>query len=292
MVDSLPRAVLDWRDRGRTISWRGHEIFLSEAGSGSPVLYLHGFPGSSFDWREVIGRVAAERRCVSFDFLGYGLSGKPFDQAFSLFEQADLAIAVAEAAGIERCTLAAHDMGDTVTAELLCRQNAGELPFAIDEVFLTNGSIFIDMAGLTDGQKLMLSLPDEPLPEVLPAELLAASLTETFPPGQAPADEIASMVALLRHQEGDRLLPRLIRYVEERRANQTRWTAGFVDFPGPLTALWGELDTIAVPEMARRLAELRPRTIVQIWPDTGHWPSIEAPDQVVQALKKQPFGCP
>jgi pimeloyl-ACP methyl ester carboxylesterase len=92
------------------------------------------------------------------------------------------------------------------------------------------------------------------------------------------------MVALIRRDEGDRLLPRLIRYVEERRAHQPRFTAGLVDYPGPMVVAWGDLDPIAVPAMADRLAALRssaghPVDLIH-WPDVGHWPSTEAPTLV------------
>jgi pimeloyl-ACP methyl ester carboxylesterase len=277
----FPPAVLAWRDLGRTVSLGGHQIFVSAFGTGSPVLFLHGFPGSSFDWREVARLVAVRHQVVLFDFLGYGLSDKPADQPFSLFNQADLATSVASLFGITQCAVVAHDVGDTVAAELLARQNAGELPFVIDQMVLTNGSIFIDMAGLTEGQLLLLSLPDEPLADRLPAEMLAASLAATFP---KPSDEIDAMVSLIQDRGGDRLLPRLIRYIEERRVHQARWTAGFTEFAGPLTALWGALDTIAIPAMPRHLATLRPSTEVVIWPDLGHWPATEDPSRVAAAV--------
>ena len=50
---------------------------------------LHGFPGSTFDWRHVIADLAADHRVVGHDFLGFGLSDKPFDGDYSLFAQAD-----------------------------------------------------------------------------------------------------------------------------------------------------------------------------------------------------------
>lgn len=285
MSNEFPPEVRRWRDGGRTVTIGGHDIFVTDSGAGDlPLLLLHGFPGSSYDWCDVVERLRESRRVLTFDFLGYGLSAKPADQPYSLFGQADLAAAVADAHGIERCVVVAHDMGDTVAAELMARQNAGELAFTIERAVLTNGSIFIDLAQLTEGQKLLLSLPDEALPESLPGEMLEASLGESFPPGWVPSDAVSALVAVLRHNGGDRLMPRLIRYIEERRRHQERWTAGLVEFAGPLTAIWGELDPIAVTAMPHQLAGLRPSTEVITWPDVGHWPSIEAPDRLAAAL--------
>ncbi|MEX2394420.1 MAG: hypothetical protein WD826_08075, partial [Actinomycetota bacterium] len=108
-------------------------------------------------------------------------------------------------------------------------------------------------------------------------------LKETF--GIEPSDaELDAMVELLRLGGGDQLLPRTIRYIEERRANQDRFTAGLTSFEGPLTALWGSLDPIAVVAMMDHLAELRPQTEIVRWADVGHWPSLEAPDRVTRAI--------
>ena len=215
------------------------------------------------------------------DLPGYGLSQKPAGGDYSLFAQADLVEAALEHWGIERCAVVAHDMGDTVTAELLSRGNAGTLSVGVEQVILTNGSIFIDLAELTRGQRLTLRLPDRRLPMSLPGFVLRRSLKESFttecPP---PPGAIENLIALNRLEGGDRLLPRLIRYIEERRLYQERWTAGLVDYPGSMSLLWGQHDPIAVPLMASRLTELRPATTVVPLRDVGHWPSIEAPELV------------
>lgn len=51
-----------------------------------------------------------------------------------------------------------------------------------------------------------------------------------------------------------------------------------------MTALWGEQDPIAVVGMAHHLRELRGDTEVVTWPDVGHWPSIEVPERVAEAI--------
>lgn len=285
-MTDLPEAVRNWRDDGRYITVGEHRIFVLDTNShpGRFVLILHGFPSSSFDWHLVVPALAKRARVVTFDFLGFGLSDKP-DQAYSLYEQADIAEAVAAECGIDRCLLVSHDMGDTVAAELLKRHTEGRLGFAIERSILTNGSIFIDMAQLSAGQQLLLSLPDEQLPEPLQLDGMRPGLRETFSDDNPPPDdELDAMVQLIRHNGGDQLLPRLIRYIEQRRANQPMWTSALVEFEGPMTALWGELDPIAVVAMTDRLQELRPSTEVIRWPDVAHWPSIEVPDRVSAAI--------
>lgn len=285
-MSELPVAVKDWRDQGRFFEHAGHRIFVLDTNShpGSFVFILHGFPSSSFDWHLVVPALARRARVATFDFLGFGLSDKP-DDRYSLFAQADLAEAVAAECGIGSCVLVSHDMGDTVAAELLKRQLEGRLNFTIERSILTNGSIFIDMAQLSAGQQLLLSLPDERLGEPLDLAGMRPGLAETFAADNPPAEEeLDAMIALVRNNGGDQLLPRLIRYIEERRANQDRFTSGLVDYPGPMTALWGEKDPIAVVAMTQRLKELRPATEIVTWPDVAHWPSLEVPDRLAAEI--------
>jgi haloalkane dehalogenase len=55
------------------------DSFLSyrEVGSGSPVVFLHGNPTSSYVWRNVLPLVAPRGRCLAPDLIGMGRSGKP-----------------------------------------------------------------------------------------------------------------------------------------------------------------------------------------------------------------------
>ena len=101
---------------------------------------------------------------VLLDLPGYGLSAKP-DRAYTLFDQADTVEAVARDLGLTSVVLVTHDMGDSVGGELLARSIDGNLPFAVSRRVVTNGSIYLELAHLTDGQKLLESLPDEMLPE-------------------------------------------------------------------------------------------------------------------------------
>lgn len=285
-VRSLPTRVAAWRSGGRLLSVRGADIFVVDRSGpgGVPIVILHGFPGSSFDWSAVVPRLAEHRRVIALDLLGYGFSAKP-QQGYSLFAQADLVLGVLDALDVSRCVLVAHDMGDTVAAELLHRHNAEASPVAFEQLVLTNGSIFIDMAHFTRGQRLALAMPDRCLPLATPEWVLRHSLAESFAPASPPpAGALKEMAALIKHSGGARLLPVQIRYLHERREHQSRWTGALVGFRGPVVAVWGELDPIAVVSMPHRLKALRPGTEVITWPDTGHWPSIEQPERLTAAI--------
>lgn len=108
-----------WVASGRSIEVDGRSIFVRTAGAAeAPVLlFLHGFPTSSFDYEAVIERLAKRYRCVAFDFLGFGASAKPrIDYDYEL--QTNLVEAVARAEQIQRATLVvpAGWIGSTCTS--------------------------------------------------------------------------------------------------------------------------------------------------------------------------------
>ena len=283
---TLPPSVLRWADRGSMVAIDGDDYFVVDLGprEAAAIVLLHGFPGSSFDWHHVADRLVDRWRVVSFDSLGFGLSDKPADGDFSLFRQADRVERLLEHCGVDHGVFVLHDVGDTVGAELLQRLNEGRLATSVPGVVLLNGSIFIDLVQLSAGQQFLLSLPDEALPESLGIEVTANAVQASFPAGRPAIDELEALVALVHHRDGDRLMPRIIRYIDERRRNQDRWTAGLRDFAGPVALFWGDLDPIAVPAMADRLALLRttaghPVTL-EHWRDVGHWPNVEVPERV------------
>lgn len=286
MREPLPAPIRAWVESGSRHHVGGRAVFVRDTGTGSvPTVLIHGFPGSSYDWAGVAP--ALPGRVIAVDLPGYGASAKDPAASYSLFAQADLVEHLLADLGVQRCAVVAHDMGDTVTAELASRQNAGHLGFDLDRIILTNGSIFIDQARLTRGQRLTLRLPGRVVPFSLPEAVLRRSLQESFTAASPPPPgALAALIALIRYDRGDRLLPVLIRYIEERRVHQDRWTRGLVEFAGPLTLLWGELDPIAVTAMARRMQTLRPSTVLETFPDLGHWPGIEDPDRLAAALRR------
>ncbi|HEX4217517.1 MAG TPA: alpha/beta fold hydrolase [Acidimicrobiales bacterium] len=145
-----------WERLGHHRHLAGHDVFTIDMPARGqerrePLLVLHGFPTSSFDFHLVVDSLAENRRVLLMDMVGYGLSSKP-DQAYSMDFQADVVMAYTSELGIDRLALLTHDMGDTVGGELLARQLEGRWPVQVTGRLVTNGSIYIRMAQLSVGQ--------------------------------------------------------------------------------------------------------------------------------------------
>lgn len=248
-----------------------------------PLLVLHGFPTCSADWRHVVDTLATQRRVVLFDFVGFGLSAKP-DRRYSIELHADTAVEVASSCGLERVALCTHDMGDTVGGELLARDLDGSLPFGISRRVLTNGSIYLGLAHLTTGQQLLLQV-DDAATDAISAEGFTAGVAPTFSPAHpATREELELQWAAMAEADGHRLLPRLIRYIEDRRLREARYTGAIERHASPIGVVWGMQDPVAVAPMVDRLLAARPGTPFIALDDAGHYPMIEIPEQFARAL--------
>lgn len=283
----------EWKERGRHVDIGETRVFAldipAQRESGAdPILVLHGFPTCSFDWRHVLPALSADRRVVLFDFPGFGLSDKP-DVRYSIRLYADAAERVVGALGGERFALLTHDMGDTVGGELLARDLEGTLPFSIGRRVLTNGSIYIEMAQLTAGQQLLLGLADERVDistfGLDPGDGFRGGVAATFSPSHpAAAEELEAQWQLAAHERGHTLLARTIRYIEDRRAEEARFTGAIERHPAPLGVIWGALDPVAVYAMTDRLLTARPDATRVTLADVGHYPMVEAPVEFASAV--------
>jgi pimeloyl-ACP methyl ester carboxylesterase len=280
-----------WRSRGRLRSLCGQQIFTIDipprsTESHPPLLVLHGFPTSSFDFHRVADRLATHRRVLLFDMLGYGLSEKP-DRAYTFALQADIAMAFLAALGVDRLGLLTHDVGDTLGGELLARDLEGSWTVEITDRAMTNGSIYHELAQLSLGQQFLLALPDERLPADARLDRTAVTdgIAATFSPATVVDPvESAAQGEMIAHLDGDLLLPRLIRYIEERRSHERRFTGAIEQHPSPLVVLWGEDDPIAVPAMTEVLRDVRHDVECRLLDRVGHYPMVEAPDRLVEGL--------
>lgn len=284
------QALQKWEALGTYHLVDGHRIFAVDTGplrtqNSEPLLVVHGYPTSSFDFAHLLPQLSANRRVVLVDLLGYGMSDKP-DTRYTMAGQADVVVAVCQKIGLDRMALLTHDMGDTVGGELLARQSDGTWPVEVTRRVVTNGSIYIAMAHLTAGQQLLLSLPDAVIDEAMapPVEALASSLQATLAPANAHVD-MGPHAELVVRGAGSRMLARTIRYIEERRANERRFTGAIETHPSPLHIVWGPEDPIAIADMATRLRQARPDATLSWVDGAGHYPQLEEPDAYVAAVE-------
>lgn len=91
------------------------EMSYVDAGTGDPIVFLHGNPTSSYLWRNIIPYVSRLGRCLAPDLVGMGRSRPSPSQAYRFVDQAHYLDAWFEALGLTRSvTLVLHDWGSAL----------------------------------------------------------------------------------------------------------------------------------------------------------------------------------
>lgn len=278
--------VLAWEREGRYEEIGGRRIFV-HAGEGSdPLLVLlHGFPSSSYDFRALLPRLGGHAH-LTLDFLGFGLSEKPRGDDFGLRAQADRVEEVHRRRFPGRpAFIVAHDMGTSVATELLARDIEGTGSLSIEGVVLFNGSIVVERASLTSAQKLLRSRLGPVAARLTNEPFFRRQFAALFSPDHPLSDEEAKdQWQLIRHNGGRSIAHETIGYIGERIRLAERWHGAVRDWPGDLRFVWGMLDPVATPAVLDALRELRPLAPVVELPDLGHYPQLEDPARIADAV--------
>jgi pimeloyl-ACP methyl ester carboxylesterase len=114
MLESTTQTTGKTELASRYVDADGLRLHYLEAGEGAPVLLLHGWPTSSFLWRNVMPYLAPRRRVIALDLPGFGRSAKPLDASYGFgFYQRTLD-GFLRALAIDRVGLAVHDLGGPI----------------------------------------------------------------------------------------------------------------------------------------------------------------------------------
>jgi len=98
---------------------RGVRIAWESAGSGDPVLFLHGLGGALEDWEPQVGPFSQRYRVLRLSVRGHGTSDKPAGR-YEVEDFTSDAIAVLRAAGVERAHIVGLSMGGMIALQLAC----------------------------------------------------------------------------------------------------------------------------------------------------------------------------
>jgi pimeloyl-ACP methyl ester carboxylesterase len=255
-------------------------------GRGPLLLFLHGFPSSSYDWRALLER-DTEHAALAPDFLGFGLSEKPRDHEYTLHWQADLVDELVRRQGASPVFIIAHDMGTSVATELMARDLEGSLDMEVTGALLLNGSMVQNAASPTLGQRLLRSAVGPLFSRLSSERFFRQQFGAIFSPAHPLTDDEAEdQWALICAGGGRTLNHKTIRYMEERFRHAERWHGALRDWPKPLALAWGMLDPVATERVLEAVVELSPAASVARFEDLGHYPQIEDPRRVADVLRE------
>lgn len=91
----------------------GANMHYLDEGEGSPILFIHGIPTSSYLWRNVLPFLTPMARCIAVDLIGMGASDKP-EIDYSLFDHINYLSAFIDSLQLDNLTLVMHGWGSVM----------------------------------------------------------------------------------------------------------------------------------------------------------------------------------
>ena len=269
----------------------GVDVFYREAGDANApvVLLLHGFPTSSFMFRELIPRLADQYRVIAPDLPGFGFTEVPAERkyTYSFDALARTIDAFTEAVGISRYAIYVFDYGAPTGFRLALAH-----PERVSAIVSQNGNAYEE--GLGDAWAPIRKYWAEPTAEnreVIRQNILNLEGTrwqythgvanpERVPPEsytldtallERPGNKDIQLDLFLDYASNVKLYPKFQEYLRKSKP--------------PLLAIWGKHDPFFIPAGAEAFRKDVPNAKVQFL-DTGHFATETHFVEIANAMRE------
>ncbi len=268
----------------RDVEVEGLPIRYLTAGSGPPLVLLHGAGDNSLDWRWIISDLAATHRVYAPDLPGSPDSARPaVDYSPAFFERS--VVAFVDALDMGRATFVGNSLGGLIALRL-----------ALSEPARVTGLVLIDSAGL--GREVNPAFTSVNVPGPFEAAIPfwrtpvgayqrawgRTALLFAHPPGSVPRQwltEQCRLALLSGYLEAHvSVLRALVSPLGQREVLVDRLPSLKI----PTLVVWGARDRVFPESQAREAVAHLPEGSLAVIPDCGHMPHVECPDRFLAAL--------
>jgi pimeloyl-ACP methyl ester carboxylesterase len=255
-------------------------LSVAEAGSGSPVLLLHGLGASKVSLLPTLAALAPGFRPIAVDLPGFGDSVKPLRAAYDAPYFARAVIALMDALGIRRADVVGNSMGGRVALEVGLRfpERARRLALLAPSLAWLRDRPFAPLLRAVPPQLGLLQPTSRALVERIVGRLVPGAGDGWTAAG---VDEFLRSYLTARGRAAFYAAARNI-YLEEPAGPGGLWTR-LPQLAAPSLFVWGRRDTLVPIGFARHVRAALPAA-AQLELDCGHVPQLEAPAATHAAL--------
>ncbi len=276
---SLAHGITDAEVRKSEVIFQGVRSPYLECGNRQAeeaVVFVHGNPGSSEDWRDLLGRVGVFARAVAPDMPGYGRADKPKDFDYTVEGYARHLGGILTHLGVSRAHLVLHDFGGPWGLAWAARYPARLASLALVNVGIMPGYRWHSLARLWRTP--------------IVGELFQATTTrfafglvlERGNPRGLPKTMVDRMYRDL-DRGTKRAILRLYRATDPAKMAEALGPV-FRQLDVPTLVVWGAADPYVPVSFAERQREFFPSSRIVILEESGHWPFVDDPEAVAAAL--------
>jgi pimeloyl-ACP methyl ester carboxylesterase len=257
------------------------EISYLQAGTGDPVICIHGLGGTKGSFLPTVAALADEYRVIALDLPGFGDSDKPIAAPYDAGYFADAVIAFMDELGIEKAHVIGNSMGGRVALEL-----GFEHPDRVRKLALLAPSL----AWLRERKwagPLKLVRPELGLLHIAPRPIVDGVVRRLIPGADdgwtaAGVDEFLRAYLQPRGRAAFYAAARNI-YLEQPHGENGFWTR-LSAMETESLFVWGKRDRVVPISFARHVADALPAA-EHLELDCGHVPQVERPAETHAAVR-------
>jgi pimeloyl-ACP methyl ester carboxylesterase len=265
-----------------TATVNGTRIAYLDVGGGPPVILVHGFGGSMWQWEYQQAALASHYRVITLDLPGSGLSDKP-DIAYTPDEMVAFVRGFMDALGIQKAALVGNSMGAGLAIGMAVAH-----PERVDRLVL--------ISGLPKGVREKITAPLIKRAVETSAPVWLIRLGNWLAGRWVTEDVLKKIVhdhsrltpAVIERSVQNRTRPGLIRAAMATARNLPLWEQDFAlkigEINRPTLVLWGEEDKVFPTAVGRELHATIKGASFALIPKAGHIPQWEQPEAVNSLL--------
>ena len=266
----------------KTVLVHDQRIAYLDIGTGPPVILIHGFGGSMWQWEHQQHALSQHFRTLTLDLPGSGLSDKP-DIDYVPEQMLDFCVGFMDALQIPQATLIGNSMGAGLAIGM-----ALDYPSRVDKLVLIGGLPSDVLAKLTSRSFRQALESRAPSWLVSFGNWLFGGLVTESVLKEIVHNHNLLTPAVIERSNRNRRRPGIIKPIIATRNTLPSWEADFAprlsSITHPTMIIWGEYDRIFPVAVGEELHHrIRGSTFVRI-PDAGHMPQWERPDLVNRSL--------
>ncbi|MEX1060627.1 MAG: alpha/beta fold hydrolase [Methyloceanibacter sp.] len=259
------------------------KLYYQEEGKGAPLLLIHGFGASTYTWRYVAPELAQTHRVIAVDLKGFGQSDKPFDERYSVFDQAELLAQLIVDKDLRNLTLVGHSFGGGI-ALLLALEANQRLEGRITRLVL------LDSIAYPQNIPVFFRLLDMPLVSQLGVRMVPPSVQTRvalkiayLDDSKIDPDEVEIYAAPLKTAAGKHAIIHTARQIMPKDLAEIAERYNTIELPTLI--LWCDHDRIVPLEVGLKLRRTLPNSTLRLIEDCGHMPQEEQPASTLKLLK-------
>lgn len=284
-----------WLDRteypftSRYFDINGQRMHYIDEGQGETLLFVHGTPSWSFEYRHLIKNLRAGNRCVAIDHIGFGLSDKPVEYDYSTQNHASTLEQFILNNDLQDITLVVHDFGGPIGL-----QAAINHPDRIKRMVIMNTWMW-SSEGEPEYEKFSKVLRSPILPFLyrklnFSARFILPRSFGDHKPNRKILQHYRKPFGNSKEREGTLAFAHSL--LNDQQWFESLWQQRSAISGKPVLLIWGMKDPVILPKNLKRFEEGFTNTSTVKLDACGHFPQEEEPGEVVGFVKKWLNGLP